>query len=74
MEAIINFFTSIIGVITNLLSFCLETICNLGTLAEMLVQAVTAIPAVLAILPPPVTILLSGLVTIAVLYKTLGRE
>lgn len=74
MEAIINFFTSIIGVITNLLSFCLETIFNLGTLAEMLVQAVTAIPAVLAIMPPPVTILLSGLVTIAVLYKTLGRE
>lgn len=74
MEAIINFFSSILGVITNLLSFLLETIWNLGTLAEMLVQAVTAIPAVLAIFPPPVTILLTGLVTIAVLYKTLGRE
>ena len=74
MQAIINFFESILGVITNLISFVLETILNIGTLVEMLVQAVTAIPAVLAILPPPVTILLTGLVTIAVLYKTLGRE
>lgn len=74
MEAIINFFTSIAGVVANLLTFVADIVLNLGKLAEMLVQAATAIPAALAILPPPVTVLLSSLVAIAILYKTIGRE
>lgn len=74
MEAIINFFTSIVGVLTNLIGFAVDMIMNLGTLAEMLVQVVAAIPTYLAILPPPVTVLLGSLITIAILYKTLGRE
>lgn len=74
MTEIINFLTSIINVIISLLDFVVSLVMQMGDLAKMLVQAATAIPSVFLIMPPPATIALTAILTIAIIYKTLGRE
>lgn len=74
MEAIINFFVSIAEVVNTLILFVVDFIAQIGTLAKMLLEAVTAIPMVLVVMPPPATVALTSIITIAVAYKLLGRE
>lgn len=74
MTELLNFFRSLTGVIVALVEFVFGIIADLGQLAGMLVEAATAIPSVFLIMPPPATVALSAILTIAILYKTLGRE
>lgn len=74
MTEIFNFLKSIIDVIFALLDFVLNLVGDLGQLATILVEVATAIPSVFLIMPPPATVALSAILTIAILYKTLGRE
>ena len=74
MTELLNFFKSLAGVIVALVEFVFGLIGDLGELAGMLVEAATAIPSVFLIMPPPATVALSAILTIAILYKTLGRE
>lgn len=74
MTEIINFFKSISDVVFFLIDFVIDLISSLGDLAGMLVEAATAIPSVFLVMPPPATVALSAILTIAILYKTLGRE
>ena len=74
MTEVLNFLSSIAGVIVALVEFVFSLIGDLGELAGILVEAATAIPSVFLIMPPPATVALSAILTIAILYKTLGRE
>lgn len=74
MTEILNFLSSLAGVIVALVEFVFGLIGDLGELAGILVEAATAIPTVFLIMPPPATVALSAILTIAILYKTLGRE
>ena len=74
MTEILDFLSSIAGLIVTLIDFVFSLIADLGDLAGILVEAATAIPTVFLIMPPPATVALSAILTIAILYKTLGRE
>lgn len=74
MEAIINFFTSIAAAVSSIIQFVIDFIGQMFDLVEMLVEAATAIPMLFVVLPPPATVALTTIVTIAVAYKLLGRE
>lgn len=73
MSAILNFFTGIAEAIQGAIGFLLSLIEDIVYLGEVVVNASNAIPEFLSVLPAPVlSIVLSG-VTIAVLFKVLGR-
>lgn len=74
MTEIFNFLKSIIDVIISLLDFVVSLVGQLGDLAGMLVEAASAIPSVFLIMPPAASVALAAILTIAIIYKTLGRE
>lgn len=74
MTEIFDFLKSIIDVICALVDFVITLVMQLGDLAKMLVEAATAIPSVFLIMPPAASVALASILSIAIIYKTLGRE
>lgn len=74
MEAIITFFTSLIDTITNLLGFVLDFVGQMLDMIVMVGEAAVSIPLTFLVLPPPATVALTSILTIAIAYKLLGRE
>lgn len=74
MQAIIDFFTSFVGVLGNIINFVVDFIGQMLDLVVMLGEAAIAIPMTFLVLPPPATIALTSILTIAIAYKMLGRE
>ena len=74
MQAIIEFFTAFADVIENVIEFLFDFIGTMIDLVVMLGEAALAIPMVFAIMPPPATVVLTAILTIAITYKMIGRE
>ena len=74
MTALIDFFTSFAEVIGNIIDFVVDFIGQMFDLVVMLAEAAVAIPMLFLVLPPPATVALTAILTIAIAYKMLGRE
>lgn len=64
---IVSFFTSIFTFVGNLIK-------DLATIAKLLAKAVASIPTYLNFFPAAFTAIVITLISIAVIYKILGRE
>lgn len=74
MDAIISFLEGIGSAITGFFAFVASLISDLVYLVSLTGKALAAIPSMVAWLPAPVLALLTTCITVAVLYKVLGRD
>lgn len=64
---IVSFFTSVFSFITSLFK-------DLATMAGLLAKSVASVPQYLTFFPAAFTAIVIALISIAVIYKILGRE
>lgn len=74
MDAIIKFFTGLGELLIGAVDFLIGLIGDILYIVQLTAKAVMAIPAYLAIFPPPVIALLMTIFSVVVIYKILGRE
>lgn len=74
MKAIISWLEGLVDIITGLVVFVIDFIGQMFQLVEMLVDAAATIPELFAFLPPPVVTICVSFLSVAVLFKILGRE
>lgn len=74
MDSVIEWFNSFSGFLASIVEFAVGLVRDMISLVRLLGQAVAKVPDILAVLPPSVTALLLVALSVAVLYKVLGRE
>lgn len=74
MDALAGFFEGIGSAITGFFSFVFSLVEDVVYLVQLTGKMLSQIPAFLAWLPPGVSAILLTAITIAVLYKVLGRD
>lgn len=74
MDALIGFFEGIGSAISGFFSFVFSLVGDIVYLVQLTGRMLAQIPAFLAWLPPGVSAILLTAITIAVLYKVLGRD
>lgn len=74
MDAIISFFAGIAEAVTGFFAFVFSLIMDLVYLVQVTGKMLAQIPVFFSWLPGPVLSLILTAITIAVLYKVLGRD
>lgn len=74
MKAIISFLEGIASAVTGFFDFVFSLIADIVYLVQLTGRMLGQIPTYFAFLPAPVLAIIVTAVTIAVLYKVLGRE
>ena len=74
LRAIRNAILAILSFFTSIFTFVGSLIKDLATIASLLGKAVVSIPSYLSFFPAAFTAIVITLISIAVIYKVVGRE
>lgn len=74
MTAIFDFLTAIADGIIGIVEFMASLIADTLYVVQLTANAISQIPQYLAFIPGPVLAIILSMLTVAVVYKVLGRE
>ena len=74
MKAIISWLEGLVDIIAGLIDFVVNSISQTFELVKMLGEAASKIPDLFGFLPPPVVAICVSFLSVAILFKILGRE
>lgn len=73
MNAIISFLGGIGSAITSAFGFLLDLVLDLVYVVRLLGRLLRAIPMFLSWLPPPILVIVTAAISVAVIFKIIGR-
>lgn len=74
MKVVLDFFTGIGSLIVSLVNFVISTIMDLWYIVQMLTGLMSNMPAYFGWLPSAIVTLLLSIISIAIIYKIIGRD